>query len=496
MFLANINKFILNMKNIYYNSSQNLNNKLSKLNLFFERNNKNYQLLTSFGNTYKNSKWLNYSIKNIKIDMITLFVIFIFIIFIFISLNIYFLGKDDVSIYLTPWSLRGIILNIWYLLYMNLLTLQNQLLIIIYSLVYIIKLLINNFIDFHLNFFLKKLVKVNRKKTKKILFNKTITNNNIINSIKKLYKLNYIINYLNKKEIKYNNYYFKSMWLKDTKSIFYNDKFALKDINFFNNNKLQNNLIYLNNLNLTKHNYNYKYLLNYNIINIIKIFKQDRWFFKNNIIEDNLVNYSNKITNSKKLIGLNIFNSDFINTNLWYSTKNKNLKNNELYNYLNNFNKIFYINNLNIKNLNTNWLLKNNFKYFNFFENSKFWLNKKYLFTNNNQDNNYLFIFLHRQDLLNSNNKFNNLYFFNLYINYHNLSYNFHLKELFYINMNKSFLENKFINNKIGYLNNPIDLLKDLNLNFILNLTFSKKQYYYYNTYLDYNFKKDIFFKK
>jgi len=62
--------------------------------------------------------------------------------------------------------------------------------------------------------------------------------------------------------------------------------------------------------------------------------------------------------------------------------------------------------------------------------------------------------------------------------------------------MNKSFLENKFINNKIGYLNNPIDLLKDLNLNFILNLTFSKKQYYYYNTYLDYNFKKDIFFKK
>jgi len=102
MFLANINKFILNMKNIYYNSSQNLNNKLSKLNLFFERNNKNYQLLTSFGNTYKNSKWLNYSIKNIKIDMITLFVIFIFIIFIFISLNIYFLGKDDVSIYLTP----------------------------------------------------------------------------------------------------------------------------------------------------------------------------------------------------------------------------------------------------------------------------------------------------------------------------------------------------------------------------------------------------------
>jgi hypothetical protein len=57
-------------------------------------------------------------------------------------------------------------------------------------------------------------------------------------------------------------------------------------------------------------------LFNFNLENNLNISKQYRWLTKNSLLNESIINNSYLLTQSKKLIGLGIFDKDFSNKNL------------------------------------------------------------------------------------------------------------------------------------------------------------------------------------
>ena len=451
--------------NIYLNSKYNL------LNIYYERflRDKSLKLL---GITYKNSKWLNYLIENIKLNFINLFVYLIIIIFILVSLIIFIFGKDDIEILSTSFSVKGIVLNIWYKLYLNLWNLQYQTYLIIPLIYLFIFDLISNYLNINILKFYKKINKVKNISNKQ---NKNIKDLNLLLYFKKLYILNNLFNYTRsylmiKKDI------ILKINIKNNKS-FMKKNYKLKDIEFFKYNLNSNKIYTITNLNMN--NLYNKSLINYNIQNIINLLKEDRWYIKNDMIDNNLINIIYKNTNIKNILNLNILDYNIIFKNIWYSTKNQNINITKIKNYIN----LYY------KNLNKDlWSFNNNnnlLEFYDFYENSLYWLNKKYYYLNKYNINT---IILWKPIILNIFEKKNiNYYLYNilfiLKINIFNLSLNTNINNKFFKNINF------FILNK----NN--DYIKELNLKVIISLLNSNL--ITYNNYLLNNFKikkKNIFF--
>lgn len=106
------------------------------------------------------------------------------------------------------------------------------------------------------------------------------------------------------------------------------------------------------------------------------------------MISESIVNNSFLFTQVKKLLGNGSLNNNFSNQSLWLPSQSSKLSTAESFIYVNNFNnqvnKLFKTNDtmLNFKQLNNS-----SFKNLNFFENSRLFLTKKYLFTNNISNN-------------------------------------------------------------------------------------------------------------
>jgi hypothetical protein len=111
--------------------------------------------------------------------------------------------------------------------------------------------------------------------------------------------------------------------------------------------------------------------------------KQQRWLAKNSLLSELITSDSFLLTQSKKLIGSGVLDNSFTGKNLWLPTKLSKSSSLESTLYLSNMLSSFNSTNplLNYTKLNT--IVAPNFLNLNFFENSRFWLFKKYYFSVN-----------------------------------------------------------------------------------------------------------------
>ena len=505
-------------KDYFFFNLKYINSKHQKLKLFFERNNKIEDFKLTLGNTYRNSKWTNYSVQNIKSNFINLFIYILILLLMLVLMLVYLLGKEDYNIFYSPWGLLSLVFNILVALYWELLSGVGEVLVVLYATFYVIYFVIHKYIVVELfglvrigvggkpcnkfraqslNFFC--LSKVNFLENKQLVnvlnvlynlkFNKGgfDTVNNIFNLRSNKEHLKHL-NLLNGSFVNKVNYLAISKIPNMSKP-------NTGVVNTVNRNYFFKETYYLGydlpwkNYNLnTPSIYNFKYFkffdlsFVYNLNNNFNLFSENRWFLKNSILSENLIVNSNNITDSKKLLGLNIFNSEASNLNLWLSSKNKNLSTTNL----NIFIKLFYKNlysDLTISNVNNQYLFnfflkKNKIIHFNFFEESRFFLNKRFFFFNTlNKNFNTSLVSFKNFNNKNEYNYTNSLLFYKLYI-YKYLFNTDIINNDLVGGVNKSFknfytnYNNLYKSNKDLYMNiYSFNFFKNSNLFFLYNLS-------------------------
>jgi hypothetical protein len=157
--------------------------------------------------------------------------------------------------------------------------------------------------------------------------------------------------------------------------------------------------------------------LHFNIENSINISKQQRWLSKNSLLSESITQNSFLITQSKELIGSGILDKNFSSKNLWLPTKLSKLSSLESTIYLNNLLSTFYTNNTLLNFTKQNTLNNSNTLNLNFFENSRFWIFKKYYFSIN-QNNNLVTENIKHSTFnspLQNKHTLNNNFYYNLY---------------------------------------------------------------------------------
>ena len=119
----------------------------------------------------------------------------------------------------------------------------------------------------------------------------------------------------------------------------------------------------------------------------LKASKEDRWLLRNSLLSENLIINSNAFTQSKKLLGVNFLSSDIASKNVWTSTKLNGAGNESTSNFLSNLQELFINQPVASDKLTHAPHLSNNMTNFDLFENSRMWLTKKYFFTNQLKNN-------------------------------------------------------------------------------------------------------------
>lgn len=115
--------------------------------------------------------------------------------------------------------------------------------------------------------------------------------------------------------------------------------------------------------------------------------KEDRWLLRNSLLSENLILNSNAFTQSKKLLGINFMNSDTASKNVWASSKLNSLGASNASNFLTNVQELFLKNDIKVKALSSNPQTNADMSNFEFFEDSRMWLTKKYFFTSQLKSN-------------------------------------------------------------------------------------------------------------
>lgn len=104
----------------YTNSPKFNSSYLSYLRVFFERNNKIRTTFSSLGNVFRNSKWSDLKVQNIKTSLITNWLSFTFVLLTLLVLLLSFFGTSTLSSYVLGWSFLSDILDTWHYLWVQL----------------------------------------------------------------------------------------------------------------------------------------------------------------------------------------------------------------------------------------------------------------------------------------------------------------------------------------------------------------------------------------
>ena len=381
---------------------------LTYLKLFFERDTKIKNTNFLLGNTFKNSKWTDFKTQNIKFSFLKKWLnFFLYFLVIIVVLSI-FLGKTTSEKYFGPLPFYNLLDYITTVICFHLNAEVDQLI----SLILIIYLTLNTYICkllFNLqNNILLSMGKIeNTKKSPKTSNHTKFVNSGVVfnsnfNKYFYLYKLksnffsvNNIIN--NKNILELNNinlYFFKK--INTFNSILPSEIKEVSTTKVYKNEKkyllsILKNDIFQFNTNLNNYNnLDTLFFFNFNIKDQLKIFKEERWLMRNNLLSEKLLINTNYHSQLKNYFNTNLYNSFLTTKNIWISAKLGNINNIEQLNYFNNTNELNYPelykkdNKNNIKYLS---LLSSNLNYLNFFENSRFWLVKKYSFSNKMSSN-------------------------------------------------------------------------------------------------------------
>ncbi len=406
--------FYINRLFKYLLSEYSNNNKFNYslygyLRIFFERNNKfNFSFL-KLGNIFKNTKWTDFKIQNIK----NLFLRFSFVILIgsifIIFVSMFITGGNLPSYNDNNQSNNNISYTISYIWY-QFSNVLEFLYLAIFSLFYKLKTRIKTYMSASIlsNDKTTNVDKCDVDSTK--IFNlssiKLPEISGIINNIsnKKLsIKCNFNLFKLNDILLDLNFFYKNSRSDTDYHSIFNNktpldNQFNCTNLissieskyvsiltkpNFVNTSV---NLSYLNKLQLSN---NILMFSNLNIYKNLENLKQERWLMKNSLLSEKLVINSNSFTQIKKILGLNVFNTNVSFRNIWLSNKISNFSNIKELDFISNLQKMYHIKNNNTtENLIQNSYNNSSMININFFENSRLWLSKKYFYSNVNFNNN------------------------------------------------------------------------------------------------------------
>ena len=348
--------------NRYQNNLKYRHSLLSYLKLFFERNTKDNSTFASLGNVFRNSKWTDLKIQNVK----TTFVKQFYLIFISAIILLFLKSTDSYLVLLDIYVIStGLLLN----------------LVDLFSITYVL------FIYLLFPFLYKPstLLTYKSKESANLATYTTPTTETLnysdYNLTRSLYRTAQLTNKLldtlpqTSKQV-----------VKGSALVIPNSTLSYQPnphrINSLESNKqLTISLRQLNNL------LNNKYFLisSSNFSKDLDLMKTDRWLLKNSLISEDLIRNTNSYTNTKRLIGSNVTSSQLSSRNVWASTNLNKLNSSNLNTFLTetgnggaNSLKLSHINNSNLLN-------------FNFFEESRLFTFNKYLHSNKTRLNTLVF---------------------------------------------------------------------------------------------------------
>lgn len=411
-----LNKFYSFIKSTYLNDSKYSNNLRHTFRIFFEREVKTKNTPTSFGSLFKGSKWTDYKTFNINklitrsSTMYFFFLISILIVFCF------YLGRSKSEQYFGYLPLFSYVNFILGYIPLTLHEGWSQVLIYIYIthlfFTNLLLLFVNTITTKYLNLWstsYSKLTYPSKKQNSTSIQNK-VNNLTIYNWLGQLYTTNNVyLNVLNfsktlsNLELNLNNLNTlpvvtsysigtNTKLFSIGKNIKYPTKRLILDTETYYVNSvdsLKNTKTTLSAINSTTKKNKSLQPLNFNIISNLGNAKEQRWLVRNSLLSNGILTNSSLITQSKKIIGLGLYNKDLTTNSLWFPTKTSKTNPLETTNQLNSIvnntqNDFSTINYLFHKNYN---LHKSTITTLNFFENSRLWLTKKYYFSNQQVSN-------------------------------------------------------------------------------------------------------------
>ena len=433
--------------NKYQNNLKYRHSLLSYLKLFFERNTKDNSTFSTLGNVFRNSKWTDLKVQNIKTTFIRQF-------YLIFTLVLTLLLMKSTDLYFVLFDLYVVVLN----LVLNFVDLA--------SITYVLFI----YLLFPFLYNPSSLVTYNNTKLSN-LSDYTPSSTETLSMgdydlTKNLYKTTQLVGGFSNISLQNHEQGFKTP-TSNNRSLNYQP--TLHGIDSLESNKQLN--MPLRHLNQLLNN-KYFLVVSSNFSKDLDLMKTDRWLLKNSLISEDLIRNTNSYTSTKRLIGSNVTSSQLSSKNVWASTNLNKLNSSNLNTFLVNtdnsvggFLQLSHINNANLIN-------------FNFFEESRLFTFNKYLHSNKTRLN--TLVFSDKTDNLPSginsydttnltyslvNRLFSNSLDYNLQTSLINISTPLKTPNLVNRNLNTS---NLFL------INNSTFLLSGNNLNTIINLTSSK----------------------
>lgn len=371
--------------------------------IFFERTTKNNVSLQALGNVYRNSKWTDLHVFNIKKNSLLQFKN-VFILFLLLMTFYFFMWRLDFSILnMTFYKVneilgfsRDIILS-WFWLFFYSLSIFFLKITKIFIKMFYSEILTNT--DATKNSYIKNVknydIKTNLKNSSAINYDFLLVSLHL----QKLTKLLHLTN------LNFNNFILHKEKFLDYSKLTSSNSFCIKYLLFINNNKKFNlstykynnfrdknslfyNFINVNNLFSTHFfkvnpnlinslSYKYQNIFTKNIKQNLILGKESKWLLKNSLLSYEIITKSNTTTHVKKLYGNISLNANIANKNIWASNK---------LSIGNNTNSLNLDTNI-LKTLKTNLIKSQSLSTLNHLEESTFFLIKRFKFLNSNQSN-------------------------------------------------------------------------------------------------------------
>lgn len=347
--MKSFQKLVYFFSSKYYNNLKFSNRMLSTTRIFFERTTKNSHSLQALGNVYRNSKWSDLHVFNVKessinqfksVFYLTLVVFFIIIFSVRFNLqwtNLLIFNLNELFFYfkdlLTSWLLFILYTMSFIFLKFTLIFTKNTQTKILHTNNVILSRqedYKNSNVNFNLNasgtndvgillpsLYLQKLVK----------YLHLITINDVRAVSQEVSSLNFVNFYsMLKNDVSNVNYFIffsnKSKFNSRSRNL---DLFQSKDKSFYDcvdSNKIFNVKFYKLNNNILKSlpfmfQKEFKHVVSQNL----NLGKENRWLMKNSLLSYDIITKASSTTHVKKLYGSNQLNSNMSGTNIWASNK-------------------------------------------------------------------------------------------------------------------------------------------------------------------------------
>jgi len=483
--VSTLKRFLNYFTSTYTNDTKYHHSKLGFLRIFFERNNKFTSYITNLGNVFRNSKWSDLNIQNIKPSFISsqtgYFIVLTILLFLFLK----FFGNYTINFITAQFPFTIEIVNWFVYTWSQIQKSWESFLLSIYGIFSCIKMYITSYLTQKKNYVYnaissnknKTSVKIEKKynlsktSTKSISKTSTKSKNDLESSLLLVFSFenlskdldlirnsNLSASFFNK--FNTHNKFTTSILIDNSAKLHYDKQTLLllsnfenfygqKSIKLINAVQLNSTITSLYALESKSPAFS---LITNNVSTILANTKEKRWFSKNSLLSENLIINSWANTQSKKLLGLNVLNSNNTSKNVWNSTKLNNLNKTNSSHFVKNLQNFWLHTDTNLNNTLSFNQIKPSLNNFNIFENSRFWLTKKYYTNNQLKEDLTTLNTINSVSLSNKTTKKNNIDF----------------------NINSSILDLNF-NNQTNNLSN---FVKKSNLDLIYELEYDLKEQY------------------